>query len=142
MTSTASRCSWPPRLLKAAAFDLTNLKGKVVAVYYWASNCNACVGDFARMKQMQAASAAKGFEIVTVNLDDTPAAAMSFLNTNPLPGKHLFQATETAHGLESPLATQYGIVAVPTIILVGRDGRVIDHSIQINELEDAVKKAL
>jgi protein-disulfide isomerase len=40
------------------------------------------------------------------------------------------------------LATQYGIVAVPTIILVGKDGRVIDRSIQVVELEDAIKKAL
>jgi thiol-disulfide isomerase/thioredoxin len=128
--------------LQGSPFDLTRLKAKVVAVYYWASNVKACVGDFAMLKQMQATYGAKGFEVVTVSLDETQAAAASFLASNPLPGTHLFQATDQARGLDSPLATQYGIVGLPTVILVGKDGKVIDRSIQVNELEDAVKKGL
>jgi len=128
--------------LQGASFDVAKLKGKVVAVYYWAGTIKACVGEFAMLKQMHAAFAAKGFEIVTVNLDETQAEATRFLAGNPLPGTHLFQATDQAKGLDSPLATQYGIVALPTVILVGKDGRVIDRSIQVNELEEAVKKAL
>jgi thiol-disulfide isomerase/thioredoxin len=128
--------------LQGASFDLARLKGKEVAVYYWASNVKACIGDFAMLKQMHAAYGAKGFEVVTVNLDETQAAATNFLASNPLPGTHLFQATEQARGLDSPLAVEYGIVGLPTVILVGKDGRVIDRSIQVNELEDAVKKGL
>jgi thiol-disulfide isomerase/thioredoxin len=128
--------------LQGTPFNVAKLNGKVVVVYYWASNIKACVGDFAMLKQMHAAYAAKGFEIVTVSLDETQPAATGFLASNPLTGTHLFQATEQARGLDSPLAIQYGIIGVPTIFLVGKDGRVIDRSIQINELEEAVKKAL
>jgi len=129
--------------VQGKSFDIASLKGKVVAVYYWASSgSKASIGDFAMLKQMQAAHGAKGFEIVTVNLDDTLSAATTFLASNPLPGTHLFQATDQARGLDSPLAIHYGIVGIPTIILVGKDGKVIDRSIQINELEEAVKKAL
>ena len=78
----------------------------------------------------------KGFEIVTVNLDDTVADATKTLAANPLPGTHLHD-----NGMESTLATQYGIIAMPTIFLVGKDGRVIDRSIQMNDLEDAIRKA-
>jgi thiol-disulfide isomerase/thioredoxin len=128
--------------LQGAPFDLTKLKGKEVVVYYWASNVKACIGDFAMLKQLHTTYGAKGFEVVTVNLDETQAAASSFLAANSLPGTHLFQATEQAKGLDSPLAVQYGIVGLPTVILIGKDGRVIDRSIQVNELEDAVKKGL
>jgi thiol-disulfide isomerase/thioredoxin len=128
--------------LQGSAFDLARLNGKVVAVYYWASNSPGSVSDFAVMKQLYAAYSPKGFEVVTVNLDETQAAAMAHLSANQLPGHHLFLATEQAKGLESPLATQYGIVGIPTIFLIGKDGRVIDRSLQMSELEEAIKKAL
>jgi thiol-disulfide isomerase/thioredoxin len=128
--------------LQGGSFDLAKLHNKVTIVYYWASDVKVSVGDFALMKQMQVAYGAKGLEIVAVNLDETPQAAQQFLAANPLPATHLFQASDQARGRESPLATQYGIIALPTIILVGKDGRVIDRSIQVNDLEDAIKKAL
>jgi hypothetical protein len=128
--------------LQGSTFDIAKSKGKVVAVYYWSSSVKATVGDFAMLKNLQSTYGAKGFEVVTVNLDETPAEAKTFLATNSLTAAHLFLATEQAKGLDSPLAVHYGIVGLPTIFLVGKDGRVIDHTVQVNELEEAVKKAL
>jgi thiol-disulfide isomerase/thioredoxin len=128
--------------LQGAAFDVSKLQGKVVVVYYWASYCKVCVGDFAQLKQIHTALAAKGMELVTVNLDERAKDATDYLHNTPLPGTHLFQAQAEQSGLNSPLATQYGIMGLPTMFLVGKDGRVINRSIQINELEDAIKKAL
>lgn len=128
--------------VQGGQFDMGKAKGKVVLVYYWASNVKVCTGDFAQLKQMQTLYGAKGFEIVTVNLDEQLSVAQQYLASVTVPATHLHQANEQAKGLESPLALQYGIVGLPTMILVGRDGRVIDRSIQINELEEAIKKAL
>jgi thiol-disulfide isomerase/thioredoxin len=127
--------------LQGGSFDIATYSKKVVVVYYWASNCKICVGDFAVLKQLKTTFGAN-LEIVTVNLDETAAAANQFLSANPLPATHLFQATDQARGMESPLAVQYGIVGLPTMMLVGKDGRVIDRAIQVNELEEAVRKAL
>jgi thiol-disulfide isomerase/thioredoxin len=129
--------------IAGAPFDLArNMDKKLVLVYFWASNCKVCVGDFAVLKQLQKQYGDKGFEIVTVNLDEQVTAAQTYLAANPLPGTHLFLATEQGRGLESPLAVQYGIVGLPTIILVGKDGRVIDRSVQMPELEEAIRKGL
>jgi thiol-disulfide isomerase/thioredoxin len=128
--------------LSGSQFDIGKLKGKVVVVYYWASFLKVSVGDFAQFKQMQTAYGAKGFEVVTINLDDRIEDAAKYVQTNAAPGTHLFQAQGDKFGLNSPLATQYGIMALPTIFLVGKDGRVINRSIQINELDAAVSKAL
>lgn len=128
--------------LNGSAYDVAKSRGKAVVVYYWASYCQACIGDFARLKDLQTTYASKGMELVTVNLDEKAAEANGFLQAHPLPATHLFQAAEQAAGLNSPLALQYGITTLPNLFLVGKDGNVINRSLQVNDLEDALKKAL
>jgi peroxiredoxin len=126
--------------LDGGTFNIAQFKGKVVVVYYWASDCQSCPADFARLKQLQTTFSAKGVEVVGVNLDDTLAQANQFLKTHGIGGIHLFQAAEQG-GMNSPLATQYGVMGLPHLFLIGRDGRVISRSIQITELEEALNKA-
>ena len=45
-------------------------------------------------------------------------------------------------GLESPLATQYGVMVLPNLFLVGKDGKVISRSVQTGTVEDELKKLL
>ena len=47
-----------------------------------------------------------------------------------------------AGALESPLAVKYGILVLPNLFLVGKDGKVVSRSVQIGGLEDEVKKLL
>lgn len=131
-----------PQLSAGAPFDLVQLRGKVIAVYYWASYCSTCVGDFARLKQLHGQYSAKGFELVCVNLDDKADEAQRYLQTTPVPGMHLFQPPREGGGLNSPLATHYGIMGLPSLVLVGKDGKAISRTIQINDLEEAIKKGL
>jgi hypothetical protein len=128
-----------------AAFDMASLKGKVVAVYYWASYGKTRADDFARLKQVREKLGSKGFEVVTVNLDDQPGLAAGALQEAGLPGSHLVQPGADGgpnSGLNSPLATQYGIMGVPSLFLVGKDGKVISRNLPMGGLEEAVQKAL
>ena len=86
--------------------------------------------------------AAKGFELVSVNLDDRQEDASKYVQSNAVPGTVLFQSNGEQSGMTSPLATQYGIMALPSMFLVGKDGKVINRSLQINELEEAVRRAV
>ena len=45
-------------------------------------------------------------------------------------------------GLEDPLATNYGIMVLPNIFLVGKDGKVVSRTVQMNTLEDEIKKLI
>ena len=71
--------------VQGSAFDIAKLKNKVVLVYYWASSCKVCIGDFAVMKQLLTTYGAKGFEIVTVNLDEQLSTAQQYLTTTAVP---------------------------------------------------------
>jgi thiol-disulfide isomerase/thioredoxin len=117
------------------AFDVDQKRGKVMIVYYWASWNDHCTSDFAKLKGMLDKNAGK-LELVCVNLDGTIEEARKYLNSSPAPGTHLHQDG----GLESKMATDYGIQVLPTIFLVGKDGKVVSRNGQIANLEDEIKK--
>jgi hypothetical protein len=116
-------------------FDMDQKRGKVVIVYYWASWNNQCTADFTKMKGLLDTHSGK-LELVCVNLDNGIDEARTYLRSTPAPGTHLHQDG----GLESKMATDYGIQVLPTIFLVGKDGKVVNRNGQIANLEDEVKK--
>jgi hypothetical protein len=124
--------------LSGQSFDISSLRGKVAVVYYWASWNQQCVGDFARLKLLLTKYQPQGLELVCVNLDNSPPEANAAQATTAPPGVQLF----TPGGLDSPLATQYGIMVLPNMFLIGKDGSVASRNVQLANLEDEVKKLL
>jgi hypothetical protein len=122
--------------LGGGSFDVAQLRGKVVVVYYWASWNQQCSSDFEKLRNLLRNQAGKGVELVCVNLDSSPPEGGDVRNT---PAVHLYHPG----GLETnPLATQYGIMVLPNLFLVDKDGKVVSRTVQINNLEDEVKKLL
>ena len=127
-------------LLGGGSFNIEQLRGKVVIVYYWASwNKERCVADFATLKMLLDGHANQGLALVSVSLDNTAEEANAFVQRTSAPGQHLFQPG----GLESPLATQYGVMVLPNLFLVDKDGKVVSRTVQqVSGLEDELKKLL
>ncbi len=125
-----------PTLGAGQPFNMTQVAGKIVVVYYWASWNQQCAADFIKLQSLLNAYGSKGMDIVCINLDNTPDAATAFLQKTQAPGTHLY----VPGGLNSPLAEQYGVMVLPNMFLVGRDGKVASHTIQMSSLEDEIKK--
>jgi hypothetical protein len=97
------------------------------------------VADFAVLKQLLDTYGSKGLALVCVNLDNTVEEANAYLQRSPAPGIQLFQPG----GLESPLATQYGVMVLPNLFLVDKDGKCLTRNIQqVSGLEEEIKKRL
>jgi thiol-disulfide isomerase/thioredoxin len=120
----------------ATTYDVEQARGKVVVVYYWASWSSPCAGDLVRLKQLLESPAGKDVELVCVNLDSSAEEASKFLARTPVPARHLYEAK----GLEGKLATDYGIMALPSLFLVGKDGKVVSRTAQVGTLEEEIKK--
>lgn len=118
-------------------YDVEQLKGKLVIVYYWASWNGQAANDFSKLKAIVSANE-KDVALVGINLDGTAEEAKTFLAKNPAPGVHLHQDG----GLESKLATQYGVMVLPSVFVIGKDGKCTNKAAQLGSLEDEVKKQL
>lgn len=120
------------------AFDIAQLQGKVVLVYYWASWCEPCRGDLATLKDLLARFGRYGFTIVGVNLDNNPEAMQQFIQEYQVNWPQLYEPG----GLESPLANELGIVTVPTLILIDQQGRVVHRNLQTATLESELRRLI
>lgn len=122
-------------------FNINQLRGKHVVVYYWASwNQGRCVAELFQLFTIMNNPAYKGkLEIVCVNLDNTLQEATSFLQGKQAPQTHLFQPGGAD---SSPLALQYGVMVLPHLFLVDKEGVVISRTVQMGNLEEELKKRL
>lgn len=119
-------------------FDLTRARGRVVLIDYWATWCQPCTQSFETLKQLQAKYGPQGFLIVGINLDTNRAEAVQYLSSARLPWESLHEPG----GLESRFANEMGILTLPTKILIDPQGRVVNRSVEISQLEEQLKGLL
>lgn len=125
-----------PLVLAGATVDgkrvaVESIKGVPVLVHYWSTDCEPCKVDLAQIRELQAKYGAKKFAVVGVALDGDKAKLVKFLQAKPLPWPQLHEPG----GLDSRLAEEFGVLALPTMVLVGADGNVVDRNVSINGLE-------
>lgn len=120
-------------LLSGSPLDPKSLAGKVVLVDFWATWCGPCIAEIPNVLEQYEKYHDKGFEVIGVSLDDDLDALKSFVETKKIPWPILFEKPEGA-GWRHPLATKYGISGIPTVILVGRDGKVISLDVRGEKL--------
>ncbi|MBL8827444.1 MAG: TlpA family protein disulfide reductase [Planctomycetaceae bacterium] len=113
--------------------NLSAYKGKIVVLHYWASWCQPFISDMPALRELQA-KYAKDLVIVGANLDDNKDAALTFLKSNRLPWAHLW----SEGGLDSGLANSLGVVTVPTVMLIDKQGRVVNRGISVGELDKEI----
>ena len=112
--------------------NIANMKGRVVLVVFWATWSTQFVSDVPVLRGLLEQYGDRGFEIVGVNLDQQPSVLTAFQKQSRMIWPNIFQPG----GLDAPLAKQFGLVSVPTMILVDRDGRVLSNGLTINDLKE------
>ena len=98
---------------------LSDFKGKVVMVNFWATWCPPCKAEIPDFIALQEEYGDKGFDIVGIALDK-PAAIESFMARSEI--------NYTIVVGDESIAAMYGnVTSIPTTFLIDREG-VIRHS--------------
>jgi thiol-disulfide isomerase/thioredoxin len=125
--------------LRNESIDVAQLRGKTVLVAFWATWAEPVKRDLPELLKVAQKYRTNGFEIVGVSLDNDRADLDQFLKENPLPWPQIFEPG----GMESRLATEYGIISLPTMILVDAQGKVVNRNIRTaTELDRQLEKVL
>ena len=125
--------------LRNEPIDTNQLRGKTILVAFWATWAEPVKRDLPELMKVYQKYHEKGFEIVGVSLDNERADLETFLKSSPLPWPQIFEPG----GMESRLATEFGIISLPTMILVDGKGTVVNRNIRsAAELDRQLEKTL
>lgn len=113
------------------AVSSESLRGTVLLVHYWSTDCEPCKVDLARIRELQDRFGQQRLAVVGVALDGEKARLTDYLTTKPLPWPQLHEPG----GLDSRLAEEFGVLALPTMLLVDKAGLVVDRNVTITDLE-------
>ena len=97
-----------------------DLRGKVVLVNFWATDCIPCMREMPRIVQTYNKYRARGFETVAVAMSyDPPNRVLDYARKNALPFK-------VALDLSGELARRFGDVQfTPTTFVIDRRGNIV-----------------
>jgi thiol-disulfide isomerase/thioredoxin len=107
--------------LDGAAYRLTDHRGKVVVINFWASWCAPCRAEAPAMQHVYQEHRSDGVEFLGVNIKDGRENAKAFLRNVKLTYPSLYdQPGEVALGFRDTVPPN----AIPSTIVVDRGGRV------------------
>jgi peroxiredoxin len=110
----------PDFTLKSTAGEnikLSELRGQVVLINFWASWCGPCRQEMPLLDEMYQQYGPLGFTLLGVNVEQDTQDAERMLKDTPVSFPILFDA-------QNEVSKLYDVTAMPSTVLVDRDGRV------------------
>ena len=104
--------------LNGADVNISDFRGKIVFLNFWATWCPTCVVEMPSMEKLHQKLKDKEFAMVSVSIKDTAAEVKHFYKQNKL----TFTALLDSSGKTVP---GFSIRAIPTTLILDKTGRII-----------------
>lgn len=117
---------------------LSDHKGKVVLIDFWASWCGPCRRANPGLAMLYSMYKTKGFEIFGVSIDDEAKAWKKAIKADRISWKQV----NAPGGWDAPVALQWNLVQIPASFLIDQQGNVIAIDPTKEEIEKHLKNVL
>ncbi len=119
---------------------LSDLRGQVVLINFWASWCGPCREEMPLLDQLSNKYGPLGFTLLGINVEEERDLADRFLAGTPVDFPVLYDP-------ENGVSKLYDVIAMPTTVLVDRQGviRFVHHGYEPgyeNEYQDQVRQLI
>lgn len=120
--------------------SLSQFDGQVVLINFWASWCGPCREEMPLLAELHQRYESLGFTMLGINVEEDSTEADRFLRSVPVSFPILYDRANSVSKL-------YDVIAMPSTILIGRDGRVryIHHGYEPgyeNDYQDQIRELI
>ena len=118
------------RLADGASVRLSELRGRVVLVSFWATWCAPCEEEMPALERLYRELREEGFELLAVSVDTDREAVRAFQQRLGISFPILLDPDQR-------VAREYQTFRFPESLLVDRDGRVVERYVGAKEWDAA-----
>ena len=111
---------------------------KYVLLDFWASWCGPCMGEVPHLKKTYGEFHDKGFEIYGVSFDNNRDKWLAAVKDNGMDWIHV----STLGGFDNQAAKDYAVQAIPTNLLIDREGRIVAKNLRGEALYEKIGELL
>ena len=138
-TSAASACdanARPARLnftfkdVNNRKVSLSDFKGKVIILNFWATWCVPCKAEIPGFIDLQMKHGGRGLQIIGLSVDDPPGTAKKYADDMKMNYPVLL-----AEGKEDILKAYDPIPSIPVSVVIGRDGKICAKHVGIAPMD-------
>ena len=126
--------------LEGKTVSLSEYKGKVLMLDFWATWCGPCVAELPNVQEAYKKYHDQGFEIVGISLDraEDRSKLESFIHEKGMPWRQIYDGKYW----KSANAVRYGVQAIPFTLLIGKTGKIVAVGARGEALAPAIEAAL
>lgn len=130
---------WTATAYDGSEITLSDFRGKFVLFDVWATWCGPCRAEFPNLEAVYKAYGGETFEMIGLSVDEAIDAPRSVLEKAPSPYLQGWVGDLKRH---EQIAEAYGFQSIPSIWLIGPNGKIIARDLSGKALRVAVKAAI